>query len=84
MQNVDGAFNAEGDMEWTTEAPTEQGWYCVDMLGEVEAVRVVRDEFRGRLIVQFCGSEDDGDLSFFKKWYGPLTLPELPKYDPTA
>lgn len=70
--------------DWTTEPPTEPGWYwatprMVEGWEDISPqIAEVYKNLSDRLKVLFDGN-DDFDLADFTHWLGPLPLPEPPK-----
>lgn len=63
--------------EWTTEPPTQEGWYwVVNGNKEIEIVKVYKT--CDGLYAWTVTSERDFDLKDFSMWLGPLPEPEKP------
>ena len=65
--------------KWTTEEPTEAGWYWARSIypvsnGDIECV-LVQPCRNGKLWVEYA--ECDVPLTQFNLWYGPLEIPEI-------
>lgn len=67
-------------LQWTTETPTQEGWYwVVNGNKEMEIVKVYKT-CEG-LYVWTVTSEKDFELKDFSMWLGPLPIPEPPTTD---
>ena len=65
-------------MDWTTETPTQEGWYwVVNGNKEIEIVEVYKLD--NRLYAWTVTSERDFDLNEFIMWLGPIPPPEMPE-----
>ena len=68
-------------MEWTTEKPTEAGWYWTRGRGGAIAcvlVTTIKDDDDALFVGVPCFA-DPFPLDYFDVWMGPLPVPELPK-----
>lgn len=75
---VNTGYGAGGSftvLEWTTEPPTQEGWYWAheSIVNAIVIVRVTED-LRVRDV--FVRSRALGE---YTHWLGPLPLPEMPK-----
>ena len=68
--------------KWTTEPPTEPGWYWVTYAGGVSVIKVRQDE-KGLWIEDGYYSDQrlaiDSAWKYHSHWLGPLPEPDLPK-----
>ena len=65
------------EYEWTTEPPTQEGWYWMRVDDEdPQIVKVFYSPNRGKFIFT---DEEDHDVGCYSHWLGPLPVPELPK-----
>ncbi len=64
-------------LEWTTEAPTQEGWYWVKREDKKEIVQVYKLD--GSFYAWTTMDERDHDLNEFTMWLGPLPVPEKPE-----
>ena len=65
-------------MQWTTEPPTEAGWYWVRRDGDIDVVEVDSAYCGegGALYAWFTGNECEFRVeSLSGEWYGPLLPP---------
>lgn len=71
------------DEEWTTEPPTQEGWYWAAGEGlEIQLCNVVwniLDRDNARFQAMQAGNNDMLEFSEFTHWLGPLPVPEIPK-----
>lgn len=73
------------DLGWTTEKPTEPGWYWAfpDAKQNPEhegwqIVRVWKSEPRSKLNVEIMGTARHTEFDEFVRWIGPISQPEPP------
>lgn len=73
---------AKGEVVWTTERPTESGWYWMQDGSSMAVVKIEIGTFDGFYIewAWQAGSRMQTPLSCFKdmQWAGPLTEPKEP------
>jgi hypothetical protein len=85
---LDGCFTADGlefilskmrkALEWTTNPPTEDGWYWCYFAGAHEPLHclpILLDQNRE----PWVDSEDNWQLQRITHWLGPLPIPDPPK-----
>jgi len=65
------------DREWTTEPPTEEGWYWVKD-GDTARIAEVFFASKTTLLADLTDEEMPRVLSAFTHWLGPLPVPESP------
>ena len=79
---LDGGGDRWESFYWTTEPPTEPGWYWVTYAGGVSVIKVRQDE-KGLWIEDGYYSDQrlaiDSAWKYHSHWLGPLPEPELPK-----
>ena len=79
--NVNAGYGIGGgfyNFAWTTEAPTQEGWYwVVNGNKEIEIVKVYKLD--NSLHAWTVTSERDFDLKEFSMWLGPIPPPEMPE-----
>lgn len=79
--NVNTGYGIGGgfyNFAWTTETPTQEGWYwVVNGNKEIEIVEVYKLD--NRLYAWTVTSERDFDLNEFIMWLGPIPPPEMPE-----
>ena len=79
-ENPDGLKSTlAADLKWTTEPPTQEGWYWTpngNSYIEVVEVRKSKRNDAG-LVVYRCG-EEVPLMRGYSYWLGPLPVPELP------
>lgn len=73
------------DLQWTTEPPTEEGWYWVKNkytgahdIEPVYLVKVTHIENQVVWSIEINGGSGE-DFSYFSHWLGPLPVPEPPQ-----
>jgi hypothetical protein len=61
-------------MNWTTEHPTKEGWYCLHLDNQEKQILIVYVIDAERMVA--TGSETEGNPSLQKgAWFGPLEPP---------
>ncbi len=63
-------------MKWTTDKPTEPGWYWVRDGQQIEMVDLELDS--GTLVV-YAVDDDHHTVDEYSHWFGPLPQPEPPQ-----
>jgi hypothetical protein len=61
-------------LDWTTDPPTEEGWYWVQRIGN-DSIEIVQFWNIGGT---FQTTDFEG-VNGFTHWLGPLPVPEIPK-----
>lgn len=73
-------INLDASLEWTSDPPTQEGWYWVDGYFRIgPGVVFVEKLSNGRFEIQFGDLVDYVDEFPQYKWLGPLPVPEIPK-----
>lgn len=68
-------------LDWTTEPPTQEGWYWVRWTArhrDVIIVQVLQSAEGEGLVAWVGGADKPFALSYFHPWLGPLPEPEPP------
>lgn len=64
-------------LEWTTEPPTQDGWYWTVEANDIFIVEV--SKIGSRMIVNYFGTLEESRVDEFTYWLGPLPIPDPPK-----
>lgn len=78
---VEGSLSVEIALKWTSDLPTQEGWYWLkyELEGKIEFEYVKIDNSAGNLYVSFIGTNNFEPIKTMCKdneWYGPIEPPE--------
>lgn len=66
-------------LQWTTETPTEPGWYFIRYKGKVTICYATYPKGSSHMTYLVIGSPDAWSSEYADEWAGPIPEPEEPK-----